>query len=40
MILDEEKLLLERNYAEEFLNLKTQCEQDEVNAQLKWNKKK
>ncbi len=40
MRLGEEKLLLERNCAEEFLRLKKQAEQEKTDAQLKLNNKK
>ena len=38
--LDEQCLLDERIFAEQYLSLKTRYEEEEVNAQLKWNKKK
>ena len=38
--LDEYKLLLERNFAEEFIQKEQEREREEVNSQLKWNKRK
>jgi hypothetical protein len=40
LFLGEEKLFLERNYAEEFIRVKKQKEQEEIGAQLMGTNKK